>query len=162
MKEVRAAGGKEFVFSMLWAMFLLFVSRGIVNSLPDYKMIGAIAGILMYCVLGYFVLTRYSSRFTYENTGTSLRINRMIGKRNKEIEFKLSDIENISRVKPKKLPKQVFYMRVSVFSDKRSYYITFTRDGEKYMAVVEATEEFMKKLEKAVKGYKKGKEKIKG
>lgn len=162
MKEVRAAGGKEFVFSMLWAMFLLFVSRGIVNSLPDYKMIGAIAGILMYCVLGYFVLTRYSSRFTYENTGTSLRINRMIGKRNKEIEFKLSDIENISRVKPKKLPKQVFYMRVSVFSDKRSYYITFTRDGEKYMAVVEATEEFMKKLEKAVKGYKKGKEKING
>lgn len=162
MKEVRAAGGKEFVFSMLWAMFLLFVSRGIVNSLPDYKMIGAIAGILMYCVLGYFVLTRYSSRFTYENTGTSLRINRMIGKRNKEIEFKLSDIENISRVKPKKLPKQVFYMRVSVFSDKRSYYITFTRDVEKYMAVVEATEEFMKKLEKAVKGYKKGKEKING
>lgn len=162
MKEVRAAGGKEFVFSMLWAMFLLFVSRGIVNSLPDYKMIGAIAGILMYCVLGYFVLTRYSSRFTYENTGTSLRINRMIGKRNKEIEFKLSDIENISRVKPKKLPKQVFYMRVSVFSDKRSYYITFTRDGEKYMAVVEATEEFMKKLEKAVKGYKKGKGKNNG
>lgn len=162
MKEVRAAGGKEFVFSMLWAMFLLFVSRGIVNSLPDYKMIGAIAGILMYCVLGYFVLTRYSSRFTYENTGTSLRINRMIGKRDKEIEFKLSDIENISRVKPKKLPKQVFYMRVSVFSDKRSYYITFTRDGEEYMAVVEATEEFMKKLEKAAKGYKKGKGKNNG
>jgi hypothetical protein len=162
MKEVRAAGGKEFVFSMLWAMFLLFVSRGIVNSLPDYKMIGAIAGILMYCVLGYFVLTRYSSRFTYENTGTSLRINRMIGKRNKEIEFKLSDIKNISRVKPKKLPKQVFYMRVSVFSDKRSYYITFTRDGEEYMAVVEATEEFMKKLEKAAKGYKKGKGKNNG
>lgn len=162
MKEVRAAGGKEFVFSMLWAMFLLFVSRGIVNSLPDYKMIGAIAGILMYCVLGYFVLTRYSSRFTYENTGTSLRINRMIGKRNKEIEFKLSDIENISRVKPQKLPKQVFYMRVSVFSDKRSYYITFTRDGEEYMAVVEATEEFMKKLEKAAKGYKKGKGKNNG
>ena len=159
MKEVREAGGKEFVFSMLWAMFLLFVSRGIVNSLPDYKVIGAGAGILMYCVLGFFVLTRYSSRFTYENTGSSLRINRTIGKRNKEIEFKFGDVKSISRSKPKKLPKQVFYMRVSVFSDKKSYYITFTREGQEYMTVIEASEDFMKKLEKAVKGYKKERKK---
>lgn len=80
MKEQRTAGTKEFVFSMLWAVVLLFIGRGIVNSLPSYKFIGTVITIIFFCILGFFVLTRYSSMFTYEDTGYSLRINRGIGK----------------------------------------------------------------------------------
>lgn len=153
MKEIRTAGTKEFIYSLLWALFLLAICTEVVNALPEYKMIGGILGIIMYAVLGYYVLTRYTSRFTYEDTGTGLRINRMIGKRNKEIEFRYSEITEISRVKPKKLPKQVYYMRASVFSDKKSYFISYTHNGESAMAVIEASAEFIKALEKAKRSH---------
>lgn len=155
MKEKRTAGTKEFIFSMLWAIFLLFVGRGIVNSLPSYKFIGSVITIIFFCVLGFFVLTRYSSTFTYEDTGYSLRINRGIGKRNKEIEFRFEDIIYMGRECPKELPKPRYHMRTSVFSRKKCSYIVFGYKGSEQSLVFEPSDKFMDNLKKSIKKHKK-------
>lgn len=154
MKEENSAGGKEFVFSLLWALLLLFLGRGLINSLPSYKIIGTLITLLAFCALGFFVLTRYSSRFTYENTGYSLRLNRTIGKRNREVEIGFNEITEISASRPKRLPKTMFYMKTKVFSDKGSYYVLYSHNGADGGAAFEPSEEFMKKLEKSMKAKK--------
>lgn len=155
MKEIHTSGNKEFVYVMLWAIGLLFAGQAIVNILPAYKIIGTIITILMYCVLGFYTLTRFCARFTYENTGYSLRINRMIGKRNKEIEFNFSDIISISSQRPKKMPKPVYMMRTSVFSDKNSRFIIYGYTGAQKTLVFEPSDKFMKELKKSIKNSKK-------
>ena len=151
MKETHTSGNKEFVYTMLWALGLLFIGRAFINALPYYKIIGTIITIIMFCVLGFFVLTHYTARFTYENTGYSLRINRMIGKRNKEIEFNFTDIISISSVRPADMPKPVYNMRISVFSDKKSEFIVYGYTGSKQTLVFEPTDKFMKDLKKSIK-----------
>lgn len=158
MKEIRTSGTKEFVFAMLWALGLLYVGQILTDALPSFKMIGSIATLLMFCVLAFFTLTRFSARFTYENTGYSLRINRTIGKRNKEIEFRFSDIIAISSARPADMPKPVYYMRTSVFSDKQSKFIIFGYTGAKRTLVFEPSDKFMKELKESIKQSKKKKE----
>jgi hypothetical protein len=155
MKEIRTSGTKEFIYSMIWAVVLLLIGRGIINTLPYYKIFGTIFTIIMFCVLGFFVLTRYCSCFTYENTGYSLRVNRAIGKRNKEIEFNFSDIISISNSKPANTPKPIFNMRTEVFSHKRSRYIIFGYKGNEHTLVFEPSDNFMKELKKSIKQFKK-------
>lgn len=155
MKEIHTSGTKEFVYALVWSLGLLYIGRALINALPAFKMIGSIVTILMFCVLGFFVLTRYCSRFTYENTGYSLRINRMIGKRNKEIEFNFSDIIAISSARPKDMPKPVYNMRTSVFSDKKSKFIIYGYTGARRTLVFEPSDKFMQELKKSIKASKK-------
>ncbi len=155
MKEQRTAGTKEFVFSMLWAVVLLFIGRGIVNSLPSYKFIGTVITIIFFCILGFFVLTRYSSMFTYEDTGYSLRINRGIGKRNKEIEFRYEDIIYMNKKKPTELPKPRYNMRASVFSKKNCTYIIFGYKGNEQSLIFEPSDKFISNVKKSIKNHKK-------
>ncbi|MDO5398591.1 MAG: hypothetical protein Q4G33_11760 [bacterium] len=155
MKEIRTAGTKEFIYSMLWAVFLLFIGRGIINSLPDYKVAGTIAVLISFCVLGFFVMTRYSSRFTYEDTGYSLRINRSIGKRNKEIEFRYEDILYMNPDKPANMPKPRWNMRASVFSHRKCTYIVFGYRGNEQTLIFEPTQKFITSLNQSIKKSKK-------
>ena len=155
MKEIHTSGNKEFVYVMLWALALLAIGRGIINALPAYKIIGTIITILMYCVLGFYTLTRFCARFTYENTGYSLRINRMIGKRNKEIEFNFSDIISISSKRPADMPKPVYMMRTSIFSDRKSEFIIYGYTGARKTLVFEPTDKFMQELKRSIKKSKK-------
>ncbi len=157
MKEVHKSGNREFFYTMLWALGLLFAGRMLVDSMPSFKIFGSIATLIAFCILGFFVLTRYSARFTYENTGHSLRINQMIGKRNKEIEFNFSDILSITSYKPADMPKPVYNMRVSVFSDKKSKYIIWGYTGSKQTLVFEPSDKFMSELKKSIKADKKKK-----
>ena len=154
MKEVRAAGTKEFIYSILWAVFLLFIGRGIINSLPNYKVVGTIAVLISFCVLGFFVLTRYSAQFTYEDTGYSLRINRSIGKRNKEVEFRYEDILYMDSDKPSEMPKPRWNMRTSVFSHKKCIYIVFGYSKNKQTLIFEPTEKFIINLKQSIKKNK--------
>jgi len=154
MKEVHAAGTREFIYSMIWAVVILFFGRGLINSLPQYKIIGTIVTLVLFCVLAFFVLTRYSARFTYEDTGESLRVNRMIGKRNKEIEFLYRDIISISRTRPASLPKPVYNMRPSVFRGKRCVYVVFGYKGNEQSLIFEPSEEFLSALRASVKKSK--------
>lgn len=154
MKEVRTAGTKEFIYSMLWAVLLLFIGRGVINILPQYKVVGTIATLISFCFLGFFVMTRYSALFTYEDTGYSLRVNRRIGKRNKEIEFRYEDILYIDSAVPAELPKPRYNMRASVFSYKKCSYIIFGYKGNKQTLIFEPTQEFMNSLRQSIKKSK--------
>ena len=78
MEEKRTGGGKEFVFSVIWAVILLCIGRVITNLLENYKIIGVIITIIMFCVLGFFVLTRYSAVYTFTFKDDRLRVNRSI------------------------------------------------------------------------------------
>lgn len=154
MSEVRTGGRKEFVYSVLWAVFLLFAGKYIIFILPEYKVLGGIATLLMFCVLGFFVMTRYAAVFTYSLKGYSLRINRKIGKRNKEIEIKASEINSVSRKKPDNMPRHsdVYKMRASVFSGKRLCYVSYTKNDTDGVLVFEPSEEMMKALKRLKNG----------
>lgn len=145
MNEVRTGGRKEFVFSVLWAAILLFIGKYIIYILPSYKVIGGILTVLMFCVLGFFVMTRYAAVFTYSLKGYNLRVNRMIGKRNKEIEIKISDIKSISHKKPVSMPRRqnIYIMRASVFSKKRLYYAEYIKDSTAGVLVFEPSQEMV-------------------
>ena len=96
MEEKRTGGKKEFLYSVLWAFALLIVGRFIIFALPDYKVIGAVITLLLFCVLGFFVLTRYSAVYTYSLKNTRFRANRKIGHRNKEYEVSLSGVKSVT------------------------------------------------------------------
>ena len=87
MEEKRTGGGKEFIFSLLWAVIFMILGQYIIFILPSYKIIGTIITILLFCILGFFVLTRYAAIFTYSIKDDIVRVNRAIGHRNKEVEF---------------------------------------------------------------------------
>ena len=118
MEETRTGGGKEFVFSMIWAVVLLFIGKILIEALPNYKIIGTVITILMFCVLGFFVLTRYSAIFTYSLKNDRLRVNRKIGHRNKEVDFAMSSVKSVTKHRPDKAPKNIQNMKTKVFSQK--------------------------------------------
>lgn len=137
MKEVRTGGGREFIYSVLWAIVILFTGRALILFMPSYKLFGGIITLILFSVLGFFVLTRYAAVFTYTLKGYRLRINRQIGKRNKELEIKLTDIQSISDEKPGTMPRKnmIYNMRASVFSKQKLCYIKW-RCGEGDMVLV--------------------------
>ena len=40
MEEKRTGGGKEFIFSLLWAVIFMILGQYIIFVLPSYKIIG--------------------------------------------------------------------------------------------------------------------------
>lgn len=148
MSEEITAGGKEFVFAMIWAAGLYMVCGIIMSLFGSYAFIGAIISIIIFCIFGFYVLTRYSARFTYTLKGNNLRVNRMIGKRNKEFEMKCSDIEGAYYgYKPMGFPRRAANMRKSIFSKKHSLYIEYrNKEGELCGIVIEPSEKLRKKI----------------
>ena len=130
MEETRTGGGKEFVFSMIWAVVLLFIGKILIEALPNYKIIGTVITILMFCVLGFFVLTRYSAIFTYSLKNDRLRVNRKIGHRNKEVDFAMSSVKSVTKHRPDKAPKNIQNMKnrdFNIWNVKRMLSISFIR-----------------------------------
>ncbi|MCH5212001.1 MAG: hypothetical protein J1G06_03220 [Oscillospiraceae bacterium] len=149
MKEEVTAGGKEFGFAMLWAAALYFVCGIIMTLFRSYYFAGGVISILVFCVFGFFVMTRYSARFTYTVKSGRLRVNRMIGKRNKEIELLCKNITNTSYGKrPAAFPKRPYNMRKTVFSTKKLLFIEFTdKEGEKRGVIIQPSEKFIAKID---------------
>ncbi len=148
MKEELTAGGKEFFFAMLWAAGLYIVSGILMSAFKNY--IGAAAAIVIFCIFGFFVLTHYASRFTYTLKNGRLRINRMIGKRNKEIELACADISDMYYgFKPQSFPRRPYNMRKSIISGKRSLYIVY-KDGSGGLCgvIIEPSDKLRKRIEK--------------
>ena len=152
MTEEITAGGKEFVLAMLWAAALYFVCGIIMDMFKSYFFAGGVISVLVFCVFGFFVMTRYCARFTYTLKGGRLRVNRMIGKRNKEIELPCKNITNISRGRrPAGFPKRPYNMRKSVFANKRLLYIEFTdKTGERCGVIIEPSDELREKIVKGI------------
>lgn len=130
MKEVRTGGRKEYWYSVIWTVLILFAGKLLIYLMPSYKLFGAIATVAMFAVLGFYVLTRYAAIFTYKLTGYNLYIERRIGGRKKEIELKISEMEAISDAKKGKFKRRnIYVMCASVFSvGKKRCYIRFGGD----------------------------------
>lgn len=150
MKEEISSGGKQFWAVIAWSAVLYFICGVISAGFRSYAFVGGIISILIFCVFGFFVLIHYTARFTYTLKGGKLRINRTIGKRNKEIEIKCSDITNLYYgFKPVLFPKRPMSMRVSVFSPKKSLYIEYKNSsGEKNGIIIEPSEKLRRKIDK--------------
>lgn len=150
MSEEKTAGGKQFVFVLLWSAMLYLVCGMIMSLFGSYAFIGGILALIVFCIFGFFVLTHYTARFTYTLKNGSLRINRMIGKRNKEVEFPVSSIVRcVYGVKPSDFAKQSVSMRISVFSGKDSLYIEYmNKENELSGVVIEPSQKLRKRIDR--------------
>lgn len=150
MKEEYSSGGKQFLFVLLWSAFLYVACGTMMAAFANYAFIGGIISVLVFCVFGFFVLTHYTSKFTYSIKNDRLRINRMIGKRNKEIEISCRDITRTHfGAKPNGFAKPVQSMQISVISKKKSMYIEYrTKDGKTASVVIEPSEKLRRRIEK--------------
>lgn len=154
MEEKRTGGGKEFVFSVIWAIILLCIGRVITNLLENYKIIGVIITIIMFCVLGFFVLTRYSAVYTFTFKDDRLRVNRSIGHRNKEVDFAVSEIESVTRSKPENAPKTTVVMRASVFTAKNLWYIIYEKNRIRTLLICDMSKNMADRLKSRTKNVK--------
>ena len=153
MEEKRTGGKKEFLYSVLWAIAILIVGRFIIFALPDYKVVGAVITLLLFCVLGFFVLTRYSAIYTYSLKNTRFRANRKIGHRNKEYEVSLSGVKSVTRKRPRKSPRAQ-NMRTTVFSKKDLWYIVYRKNKQDMLLVCNISSKMAEKIKSGVKHAK--------
>ena len=153
MEEKRTGGKKEFLYSVLWAIALLIVGRFIIFALPDYKVVGAVITLLLFCVLGFFVLTRYSAIYTYSLKNTRFRANRRIGHRNKEYEVSLSGVKSVTRKRPHGAPRAQ-NMRTTVFSKKDLWYIVYRKNKQDMLLVCTISNKMAEKIKSGVKHAK--------
>ena len=150
MTEEVTAGGREFGFAMLWAAALYFVCGVMMSFFKSYFSAGGVISILIFCVFGFFVMTRYSARFTYTLKSGKLRINRMIGKRNKEIEFSCKNIVSMSYgSKPESFPGRPYNMRKTVFGRKHLLFIEYVdKSGEHCGVIIQPSQKLREKIER--------------
>lgn len=149
MEEIKTGGGKEFVYSVIWAVILLFIGDIIVTALPQYKIIGIIITILMFSVLAFFALTRYSAVYTYTLKDNRFAAVRKIGYRLKEVRFYTSDVVSVTRKKPARRFQTVYRMHTSVFSKKNVWYIVYRTGKAENMLVCAVSEKMARALRQA-------------
>lgn len=154
MEETRTGGGKEFIFAVIWSIVLIFIGEYIVYLMPSWKIMGIIITILMFCVLGFFVLTRYAAIYTFSLKNDRLRVNRKIGHRNKEVDFAVSDVKSVTRQKPSDAPKSIQIMRTRVFSRKNIWYVVYEKNRVKNMLVCDMSKNMADKLRSRAKNTK--------
>ena len=153
LEETRTGGVKEFIFSAIWAVVIIFAGKAVMLMLPAYKSLGAVAAIIMFCILGFYVLTRYCAVYTYSLKNSRLRVNRKIGGRNKEAEVSLSSVKSVSRKRPKGSPRAL-HMRTTVFSSRDLWYILYRKDKEDNLLVCTISNQMAEKIKRELKHAK--------
>ncbi len=150
MKEEHTSGTKQF-FIVIGISAVLYLACAVMMSLfGSYAFIGGIISVLVFCVFGYFVLTHYTARFTYSLKDGRLRINRMIGKRNKEYEFPCSAITRTAfGVKPYGFPKPIHNMKINIASKKNCLYIEYkNKSGESEAVAIGPSDKLRRRIDK--------------
>ena len=100
MKQVKKAGIKEFFLALL-IIFLIMTICGYIKFItPTYTVFVDILTVVLFVIYGFKVLTHYGADFTYTLTDTTIKINRTIGKRNKETEIPYSCVVSVSKNRP--------------------------------------------------------------
>ena len=115
----------------------------------SYAIIVDILSLILICVLGYQILIHYCAVFTYTYNEKRLRLNRTIGKKNKEIEISVSNIKSISDKKPD--TKEIFNFNTSIFKNKKSRYLVYKENKKIKAALIEADEEMINYLNSLIK-----------
>lgn len=141
MIEEVSAGGREFFKTIAAAALLYFICGLIMSVFTSVFVIGAIISVFIFCIFGFFVMTRYASRYTYTLKDGYLRVNRMIGKRNKEVEIPCSKIEGVYYgCRPQTFPKRPYHMRKSILPNKKLLYIEFKTEQGRGGLIIEPSE----------------------
>lgn len=151
MEEKRSAGGREFFIAIAWSVFLFTVSQYIGSAMETYHIVANLIAIVMFCVLGFFVLTRYCATFTYTVKDGRVRINRLIGHRNKEVDFAVSNIKSICAPNARINVKNVYKMTTKVFSKSGLCLIVFNKSGFDEAVVFEPSREMLNYIKKQIK-----------
>lgn len=158
MKEIRTGGMKEFLYSVIWAVLILFIGKYLIFIMPSYKLFGGISAVVMFVILGFYVMTRYAAVFTYNLAGYTLHIDRQIGGRKKEVELKISEIKGIYDKKEGKFKRRnVYVMCASVFPfGKKRCYIEYADGKENMLLVFEPSAEMAEKIKTLMRSGKNG------
>ena len=150
MEEKHIPGGKQFIIVLVVAAILYLFCGAMMSLFGEYAFIGGIIALIIFAFFGFMVLTHYTARFTYSLKNGKLRINRMIGKRNKEFEFSCSDItRTMYGEKPTNFAKPLHSMRISMVSRKNSLYIEYrNKEGKNETVIIEPTEKLRRRIDK--------------
>ncbi len=148
MEEKRTAGSKEFFIAIVWAIFLFVVSQYIGAAMNTYHIVANLIGILMFCVLGFLVLTRYCATYTYTVKNGRVRINRLIGHRNKEVDFAISNIKSIGM---RDSVKTTYNMTTKAFSKNGTCRIVFNKTGTDEAVIFEPSSEMLSYIKQQIK-----------
>lgn len=151
MEEKRSAGGREFFIAIVWSVFLFTVSQYIGSAMETYHIVANLIAIGMFCVLGFFVLTRYCATFTYTVRDGRVRINRLIGHRNKEVDFAVSNIKSICAPNARINVKNTYKMTTKMFSKSGLCLIVFNKQGFDEAVIFEPSREMLQHIKKQIK-----------
>lgn len=148
MKETYKSGIREFLITIALIVVLMFAGEFIIYLIPEYKMAGGIISLLLLCVLGFFVLTRYTAVYTYELTDDRLKVNRTIGHRNKELGIYYNEIKRIGPdISTQGMQKQNVYVMIpGIRKKKNAVYVSFKEGKVKKVMIFRPSAEFEKRL----------------
>ena len=152
MKQEKRAGTKEFILSLL-LIFVIIVASDIIRAfVSSYAIIVDILSLIIICVSGYEILIHYCAVFTYSGNEKRMRINRMIGKRNKEIESSTSTIKSLTDKKPD--IKEISDFNTSIFKNKKSKYLVYKENKKIKAVLIEVDKEMENYLKDFIKWWK--------
>lgn len=123
MIQIKKAGLKQFLWVILSIILIVTLFDLIRYIIPSYKVIIDILSLIGIIIFGYEVLIHYSAVFTYTVDENRMKINRCIGKRNKEVEFSVSSVKYVSSKKPD--IKNIYNFNPNIFTGKNSKYIVY-------------------------------------
>ena len=158
MTEKCAAGVKEAIFAVLWAIAILIgydladtAMRLYTSDSFASNMMLTVFAIIAGCVLVYFVLTRYAAVFIYDADKKSIHLTRKIGHRERAVEVKYKSIISFSRKIPENPPKPVHKMRKTVFSNKNAYCLIYKNGSAKETVIFEPSKRLAEEIQSRMK-----------
>jgi hypothetical protein len=151
MTEINKSGVKDFFIVLL----AIFIAGTIVSAMsymmPNHKLLANVISIVVFCIIAYFVFTRYTAVFEYKLDDEKLYAQRKIGSKIASFEVKLKDIKDVCFPKDKpNLPKEKIDMRRSILSKKRTCYVIYKSGRQKKVFWFEPTPEFVQTLEEGI------------
>ena len=149
MVQIKKAGIKEFFIVILMTVLILGFFEILRSLLTSYGVIADILSLSCIILLGYKVLTHYSAVFTYTCNDKKIKLNRMIGKKNKEVEILTSSIISVSSKKPQ--TKNIYNFNPKILNGKNSKYILYNQKRIEEAVLIEADDEMLKYLKKIIK-----------
>ena len=123
MIQEKKAGLKQFLWVIVSIILIITIFDLIRYIIPSYKVVVDILSFISIIIFGYEVLIHYSAVFTYTVDENRMKINRCIGKRNKEVEFSVSSVKYVTSKKPE--TKYIYNFNPNILTGKNSKYIVY-------------------------------------
>lgn len=148
MKQIKKAGAREFFLALLIIFLIMTVCGYIKFITPSYTVIIDILTVLLFVVYGFLVLSHYAAEFTYTLSEKAIKINRTVGKRNREIEIPFSSVVSITTTRPD--TKYIKNFSPYITGGKKKIYITYDTNRLKEAVIITADNEITEFLNKHI------------